>query len=90
MTAEEWIGRRDSMSSLVSPSLWQNYVAVGSMQKGDYIVVNEQKAADVDEWVAYEKEGHGGRSLNNWIRKGSPEDGLSTCSCYRSGEAKTG
>jgi hypothetical protein len=55
MTAEEWIGRRDSMSSLVSTSLWQNYVAVRSMQKGDYIIVNEAKAPDVDEWVAYEK-----------------------------------
>jgi len=55
MTAEEWVARRDSMSSLVTTGLWQNYVSVGSMQKGDYIVVNEQKAADVDEWVAYEK-----------------------------------
>ena len=55
MTAEEWVARRDSMSTLVTTGLWQNYAAVGSMQKGDYIVVNEAKAADVDEWVAYEK-----------------------------------
>ncbi len=55
MTAEEWVARRDSMSALVSTGLWQNYATVGSMQKGDYIVVNEEKAADVDEWVAYEK-----------------------------------
>src|SRR5213076_984327 len=55
MTAEEYMARRDSMSSLVTSGLWQNYLAVGSMQKGDYVVVNETKAADVDEWVAYEK-----------------------------------
>ena len=54
-TAEEWVARRDSLSTLVSTGLWRNYAAVGSMQKGDYIVVNETKAADVDEWVAYEK-----------------------------------
>ena len=55
MTAEEWVARRDSMSTLVTTGLWQNYTTVGSMQKGDYIVVNEAKAADVDEWAAYEK-----------------------------------
>lgn len=55
MTAEEWVARRDSVTTLVSTGLWQNQAAVGSMQKGDYIIVNEQKAADVDEWVAYEK-----------------------------------
>jgi len=55
MTAEEWIAHRDSMSTLVTTGLWQNYAAVGSMQKGDYIVVNEGKAAEVGEWVAYEK-----------------------------------
>lgn len=55
MTAEEWVARRDSVSTLVSTGLWQNYFAVGSMQKGDYIVVNESKAADLDEWAAYEK-----------------------------------
>jgi hypothetical protein len=55
MTAEEYIARRDSVSTLVSSGLWQTYLAVGSMQKGDYIIVNEAKAADVDEWVAYEK-----------------------------------
>jgi hypothetical protein len=55
LTAEEWIVRRDSVASLVSTGIWQNYASVGSMQKGDYIVVNETKAADVDEWVAYEK-----------------------------------
>jgi hypothetical protein len=55
MTAEEWVARRDSVSSLVTTGLWQNYVSVGSMQKGDYIVVNEMKAVDVSEWAAYEK-----------------------------------
>ncbi len=55
MTAEEHIARRDAVSTLVTSGLWQNYLAVGSMQKGDYIVVNEAKAVDIDEWVAYEK-----------------------------------
>ncbi len=55
MTAEEWVARRDSVSALVTTGLWQNHATVGSMQKGDYVVVNEPKAADVDEWVAYEK-----------------------------------
>ena len=55
MTAEEYIARRDAASTLVTSGLWQTYLAVGSMQKGDYIVVNEAKAVDVDEWVAYEK-----------------------------------
>ena len=55
MTAEDWVNGRDSVTTLVSTGLWQNYLSVGSMQQGDYIVVNETKAADVDEWVAYEK-----------------------------------
>ena len=35
MTAEEYIAHRDSVSTLVTSGLWQNYVTVGSMQKGD-------------------------------------------------------
>ena len=55
MTPEELIAHRDSVSTLVSTGLWQNYLNAGSMQKGDYLVVNEAKAVDIDEWIAYEK-----------------------------------
>jgi hypothetical protein len=55
LTAEEWVASRDSVTSLVSSGLWQNVASVGSMQKGDYLVVNETKAVDVGEWVDYEK-----------------------------------
>jgi len=55
MTPEEYVKQRDSVSTLVSSALWQNILSIGSMQKGDYLTVNESKALDTDEWSAYEK-----------------------------------
>lgn len=54
-TLEEFAGRRDALSVMVRNSMWQTVATVGSMQKGDYLAINESKAPDAEEWVAYEK-----------------------------------
>lgn len=54
-TLEEFGGHRDALSVMVRNSMWQTVAMVGSMQKGDYLTVNESKAPDVEEWVAFEK-----------------------------------
>jgi hypothetical protein len=55
MSAQEYIDRRDSMSTLVSNSMFLNQFAVGEAKKGYYMVVNYMKATNVDAWVAFEK-----------------------------------
>ncbi len=55
MTPEEYVQHRDSVSTLVYSAIWQNLVSVGSMQKGDYLIVNEMKAPNPEDWVAYER-----------------------------------
>lgn len=55
MSAEEFANRRDSVSTLVSSAMWQNVVSEGSMQKGDYLIINTFKAPNPDDWAAYEK-----------------------------------
>jgi hypothetical protein len=56
MSAQQFMDRRDSLTTLVSNNLFQNRVSVGSpLKKGNYLVVNYMKAANVDDWVAFEK-----------------------------------
>jgi hypothetical protein len=55
MSAQEFMDRRDSMSTLVSNSMFQNQFAVGQAKTGDYMEVSYMKAANVDAWVAFEK-----------------------------------
>jgi len=39
----------------VASELWQNEIAVGTLQKGDYLVLNHMMVFKMDEWMAYEK-----------------------------------
>jgi hypothetical protein len=56
MTAQQFLDRRDSLAILVSNNLFQNRASVGGpVQKGNYVVLNYMKAANVDDWVAFEK-----------------------------------
>jgi hypothetical protein len=56
MSAQQYMDRRDSLTTLVSNNLFQNRATVGSpLKKGNYLVVNYMKAANVEEWVAFEK-----------------------------------
>ena len=45
MSAQQFIDRRDSLTTLVSNNLFQNRAALGSTKKGNYMVVNYMKAA---------------------------------------------
>jgi hypothetical protein len=56
MSAQQFIDRRDSLTTLVSNNLFQNRASVGgSLKNGNYLVVNYMKAANVEDWVAFEK-----------------------------------
>ena len=56
MSAQQFMDRRDSLTTLVSNNLFQNRASVGgSLKKGNYLVVNYMKAANVDDWIAFEK-----------------------------------
>jgi hypothetical protein len=54
-TAREYVDRRASLSDLVAAELWLNAIAVGALQKGDYVVVNHMKVPKMAEWIAFEK-----------------------------------
>ena len=55
VTGPQFVEKRDSLTTLISNSLFQNRAFVGSMKKGQYFVVNYMKAANVEDWVAFEK-----------------------------------
>jgi hypothetical protein len=56
MSAQQFIDRRDSLTTLVSNNLFQNRASVGgSLKNGNYLVVNYMKAANVEDCVAFEK-----------------------------------
>jgi hypothetical protein len=55
MTAQEYVDRRNSLTTLISQNLFQNRGFAGSSKKGDYFMVNYMKSANVDDYVAYEK-----------------------------------
>jgi len=55
MSAQEYSDRRSALSALVWNNITQYQVLVGGAHKGDYLVFNSMKVADVGEWVAYEK-----------------------------------
>ena len=65
MSAQQFMDRRDSLTTLVSNNLFQNRASVGgSLKKGNYLVVNYMKAANVDDWIALRK-----RSGSRWPRR---------------------
>ncbi len=55
MSAQEFMDRRDSMSTLVSNSMFENEDSAGKAKKGDYMEVSYMKTSDVGAWVAFEK-----------------------------------
>jgi hypothetical protein len=55
MSAQQYMDRRDSLTTLVSNNLFQNRANLGSVKTGNYLVVNYMKAANVEDWVAFEK-----------------------------------
>ncbi len=55
MGTKEYVDQRSSMAELVFAELWQNWSAVGTLQKGDYVVLNHMKVHNMADWVAYEK-----------------------------------
>ncbi|MGO9339317.1 MAG: hypothetical protein ACLPY1_17615 [Terracidiphilus sp.] len=55
MSAQEYVDRRTSLTELVSNNLFQNRIFVGTMKKGDYLMANYMKVANIDDWLAYEK-----------------------------------
>jgi hypothetical protein len=55
MTAQQYVDRRNSLTTLISTSLNQNRAFVGSSKKGDYFVVNYMKAPNLNDYVAWEK-----------------------------------
>lgn len=55
MSAQQYVDRRNSLTTLISNNLFQNQAFVGGYKKGDYFVVNNMKAQNVDDYVAFEK-----------------------------------
>lgn len=54
-SAEELWQQEDAVGYLVSFSIVRQALRVGTVKKGDYIVVNDMKVADTDAWIANEK-----------------------------------
>ena len=55
MSAQEYVDRRTSLTTLVSNNMFQNQASVGAMKKGDYFMVNYMKVPNMEDYVAYEK-----------------------------------
>ncbi len=54
-TLPEWRDRLSAVAELVSNNITQYQVLVGGSKKGDYLIFNSMKAADVNECVALQK-----------------------------------
>lgn len=55
MTAQQYVDRRASLTTLISNNMFQNRAFVGTFKKGDYFVVNYMKAPNMEDYVAWEK-----------------------------------
>lgn len=57
MSAQQYVDRRNSLTTLISSNMFQNQAYVGTFKKGDYFMVNYMKVADdsLDDYLAYEK-----------------------------------
>jgi hypothetical protein len=55
MTADEFISKRDSLTTLVSNDLFQTRAMVGGIKKGDYTEVLYQKVPNQQAWLANDK-----------------------------------
>ena len=54
MTADEYFQNRDDVSDLAENGIFRTMASVGSIQKGDFLVVNYDKAPDTDKWLQAE------------------------------------
>jgi len=55
MTAQQYVDKRASLTTLISNNLFQTQAVVGGFKKGDYFVVNYMKASNVGDYVDWEK-----------------------------------
>ena len=55
-SAQEYVDHRDSLTELISNNLFRNRISVGTMKKGDYLVVNYFKVPDIGDELSWEKE----------------------------------
>jgi len=55
LSAQEYMDRRDALSTTVSSSLFQNQAYAGAAKKGAYMVVNYMKTSTYEKWVEFEK-----------------------------------
>lgn len=54
-TVEQWRQEHEAVATLVYDSIGRTALHVGTIKKGDYIVVNDMKVPDIGSWVANEK-----------------------------------
>jgi len=56
VSAQQYVDRRNSLTTLISNDMYQNMASVGAFKKGDYFVVNYMKVADenLDDYFAWE------------------------------------
>jgi len=54
-TAQEFVDKRNSMSTLISNDMFRTVASVGSPKMGDYFIVNYMKVSNMDDYTAYEK-----------------------------------
>lgn len=54
-TAQEYLDKRDSMTTLISNDMFRTVAMVGAPKKGDYFIVNYMKVASMNDYIAYEK-----------------------------------
>jgi len=55
MSAQQYVDKRTSLTTLVSSNLFQTQAVVGGFKKGDYFVVNYMKATNIGDYVDWEK-----------------------------------
>jgi hypothetical protein len=57
VSAQPYVDRRNSLTTLISNDMFQNEGYVGGFKKGDYFVVNYMKVSDenIDDYLAWEK-----------------------------------
>ncbi len=55
MSGQEYVDRRNSLSTLVSNGVFQTQMYAGASKKGDYFDVSYMKASSIDDWLAFEK-----------------------------------
>jgi len=57
MSAQQYVDRRNSLTTLISNNMYQNQGSVGAFKKGDYFVVNYMKVStgNMDDYLAWEK-----------------------------------